>query len=409
MTARWGAVFVCQGGGLERKAALLAASIRRRNGPAPQLVAAIPGPSAMWPRPTDATLAYLDRLNVRIEETENPIGEHYPIGNKLGCLAVAPKVDRCFFLDSDLLALKPVLAADLPIAAVAAKPEDRPGPWSDKRAWRRLYRWAGIPKWNRDDEIVTTISGHRIPPYFNAGVVGFDPASDFAERWLSWAKRIDPTTEIIHRHPWLDQLALPIAASEMGVKPERLDASWNWPAHHWLLEEPVRFAHYHEPAVIEEDPMLWTAFRELVDGDDELASLLKQDDVWQRVIERSSPLSRSQLVLLGARPNDGVETALEAFRAQGFATVRADLPFVRRTHKDKDATGIGPWLRRFWLEADPYRQDLVIWDDTTLITDIDRIFGSVDGYTVAAWSSDQHRDDPPAGIGLWAGTCGLLV
>jgi hypothetical protein len=153
--------------------------------------------------------------------------------------------------------------------------------------------------------------------------------------------------------------------------------------------------------------MLWTALRELVDGDDELASLLKQDDVWQRVIERSSPLSRSQLVLLGARPNDGVETALEAFRAQGFATVRADLPFVRRTHKDKDATGIGPWLRRFWLEADPYRQDLVIWDDTTLITDIDRIFGSVDGYTVAAWSSDQTGRQPaprrkPAGKGARA-------
>lgn len=392
MTSRWGAVFVCQGGALERKAVLLAASIRRHSGSSAQLVAAIPRPAETWQPPSDDTLAYLEGLGVRIADVENPIGEHYPIGNKFGCLAVMPNVERCFILDSDLLSLRPITADDLPAKPLAAKPEDRPGPWVDRRAWRGLYRWAGMKKWARSDEVITTVSGHRIPPYFNAGVVAIDPSSPVAASWLRWAQAIDSAERIPQRHPWLDQIALPLAARDVNVIPERLDEQWNWPAHHRLLRQPARFVHYHEPTVIEEDPMLWSGLIDLVRHDDELARLLGQDDDWHRVISRTAPLDRSMLMLLAGGPDSGIEAALERLRELGHATERADPSFVRRTHKDPDATGMGPWLRRFWLADSRDRRPLVLWDDTTLIRDADRVMCSVDGYSVAVWTPGEQGD-----------------
>jgi hypothetical protein len=382
MNTTWGAVFVCQGGGLEQKAAVLAASLRRQNGSAPRLVAAIPGPATQWPRPAERTIAYLESLDVQIVETENPIGDHYPIGNKFGCLSVMPDVDRCFILDSDLLSLAPILPTDVPSAALAVKPEDRPGPWIDRDSWRQLYRWAGMPRWQRSEEITTTVSRHRMPPYFNAGVVALDPATGIGERWVEWSRRIDPATEIRYRHPWLDQVALPIAARSIGVEPAHLDESWNYPAHHWLLREPVRFAHYHEPTVIEEDPLLWRGLRDLVAEDVELRAILDQDETWRRIIRREEPIPRSQFVLLAAQPNSDVSGALDSFAQLGFASLKLDLPFVKRVSVESDLTWVATWLRKKWLEHDSARGPLVMWDNTSLWRHADAVFNSIDGYSI---------------------------
>ena len=79
-------IFVCQSGELETKAALLAASIRAHYGTKPLLVAAVPQPEEEWGALQPDTIEFLERLNVRRLPIENPIGIHYPIGNKISCL-----------------------------------------------------------------------------------------------------------------------------------------------------------------------------------------------------------------------------------------------------------------------------------------------------------------------------------
>ena len=99
---RFSVRFVCQGGGLDRKAAVLAASLRRNLVGDHELIAAVP--SDPWFEPPDPeVVAFLDRLGVRREPIESPICREYPIGNKLACLLLPTSCDKRVFLDSDVL------------------------------------------------------------------------------------------------------------------------------------------------------------------------------------------------------------------------------------------------------------------------------------------------------------------
>ena len=70
-------------------------------------MAAIPQPRERWGRPAASTLAFLERLGVRLEPISNGFDSDYPIGNKVSCLGVRTDADIRIFLDSDMLAFRP--------------------------------------------------------------------------------------------------------------------------------------------------------------------------------------------------------------------------------------------------------------------------------------------------------------
>src|SRR3954447_24357047 len=98
-------VFVCQAGGLETQALLLAASLKRHLRCAHELIAAVPGPARRWGTLAPETGTLLKQLGVRVEPIANEVDPDYPIGNKVSCMRVpAGGADRLRFL---LLALPP--------------------------------------------------------------------------------------------------------------------------------------------------------------------------------------------------------------------------------------------------------------------------------------------------------------
>ena len=126
---RFTITFICQRGELEAKAVLLAASLRRQLVAPVDLVACLPMPETVWGRPSRATLRALEALGVATVPVGNPIGDAYPIGNKIACLSAplttsAPATDRIVFLDSDILCTAPLDPGHELAAAFSVKPVD---------------------------------------------------------------------------------------------------------------------------------------------------------------------------------------------------------------------------------------------------------------------------------------------
>lgn len=87
-------VFFCQQGGLELKAMLLAASLKRYLRCDYECVAAIPQRATQWGTVSSDTLAFMQDLGVRTVPITNPINEYYPIGNKVACLGMDTSADK---------------------------------------------------------------------------------------------------------------------------------------------------------------------------------------------------------------------------------------------------------------------------------------------------------------------------
>ncbi|KAL1504460.1 hypothetical protein AB1Y20_010865 [Prymnesium parvum] len=238
-------VFVCHGGDLELKCALLAASLRHQLGAAAPLVAAVPDGSP--PLSRDG-LALLSSLGVRAVPSGAPFGAAYPIANKIGALAVGVHTPRLLLLDSDVLCLRRFGAEELPRARLAAKPADVQSWAGSEEQWRHAYEANGVP------------SPQPPWPYFNSGALLVDAADAvrLADAWEACCRRLFNDSAIPHRFPWLDQICLPVAMRRLvggeasgaaGV--EALDMRWNHPSH--LLGpqrlEHATLSHYHQPAV----------------------------------------------------------------------------------------------------------------------------------------------------------------
>jgi 2-polyprenyl-3-methyl-5-hydroxy-6-metoxy-1,4-benzoquinol methylase len=153
-------------------------------------------------------------------------------------------------LDCDLFVTRPV---DWPRpATVAAKPVDVANPPAS--VLRGVFRAAGLkPRWTTSDLLPAAEGRDTVVGNCNGGV--FVIARDFlpalAESWTRWARwclddggrRLDPFA--MH----VDQVAFALAVSELGVAPEVLDRTLNFPTHLATLPDDVDCSplvlHYH--------------------------------------------------------------------------------------------------------------------------------------------------------------------
>lgn len=271
--------FVCQSGRLEMQALLLAASLRLAH-PQLRLIAAVP--DALPP----ATTAGLQRLGVTCLPIENPVAADYPIGHKVAALAAGAEGPGLrLFLDSDMLCLRPLDVAALGAPGLAAKPADlaRFGDVDFARSelWQRLYARCGLPM--PAACVAATVSGTLMPPYFNAGFIATTAPAALAPRWAELCRRIDTMQDVMPRRPWLDQLALPLAAATLGLEMRCLGERWNYPAHLRPVQDAPMLVHYHQPQVIAREATLIGALDAVLTREPWLAERLANEPGWSRV------------------------------------------------------------------------------------------------------------------------------
>lgn len=306
-------VFVCQRGELEIKALLLAASLRRHLKCEHELVAAFPGPAALWGAPSKETSASLADLGVKTLPIVNPIGPDYPIGNKLACLGIPTSADKVVFLDSDMLCLRD-FEGDRRFAAhvVNAKAADLATFGSQPGRWEAAYASIGLEV--PSDRVPASVSGEFMPPYFNAGFIAAHRNCGLAAEWPAVARRLDGDPNVPDKRPWLDQVALPVALARLGIRVDVLDERYNFPAHLKPLDDSDLpwFCHYHWPHVVRREPVLNAEVGELVARHPALRAALDSHPDWARILQpyaipnrpRPARIAMPELIITGV-PRSG--------------------------------------------------------------------------------------------------------
>jgi hypothetical protein len=147
----------------------------------------------------------------------------YPHGNKILAAAEPRDTDLSGFLDTGVVYLNPrdfpLIPPNTPVFVTPKRVMTRgKGP----EVWKPVYEVDGrdLPDWR-----VKLTKGRVVLPNFNAGAVGFVERGNAAgqqlqDLWFDTSIAIDGNPEIIGKRPWLDQIALPIAAASMGERVE---------------------------------------------------------------------------------------------------------------------------------------------------------------------------------------------
>jgi hypothetical protein len=289
---RYAFVFVCQGGDLEIKALLLAASLRRFLHCEYELVACIPKPEESWGVPSASTLSALKRLGVRTADIVNPLGRDYPHANKIACLGVPVDAGKRIFLDSDIQLVRPFHDEARFGVPINLKPADYRR-ISDETVWRKAYEAAGIAM--PTARVRSTVSGEEGLPYFQGGFIAVRSDVDLAGGWLECARKIDGV-DGIPRWPgderqdkWSDMTSLAVAVQKLGVEYDCLDEQYNYPAHVRPLDRRALpyFCHYHWPEVIAREPVLTALFDDAATAHPEIEALAASQEKWAPLVRRN--------------------------------------------------------------------------------------------------------------------------
>lgn len=259
-------LIVAQGGGIDREAAILAASLRHHApGFRGRLVVAEPQPGGAWegadPRMSAPARAALTALGAEIRPLHaDTFGRSYPHGNKIEALALLDPGRPFLFLDSDTLVTGDLDAVAFDFSRPSASMR-REGSWplpppyrhGYDSIWRSLYDRFGLDMDGSLDLSQPEDHWERFL-YFNAGwFFGADPA-EFHRRFRDWAVAVrdDPGEALACQSldPWLDQVVLPLVIHSFGggrPGPELagLDGEITW---HWR-NLSLLYAQAPDPAV----------------------------------------------------------------------------------------------------------------------------------------------------------------
>ncbi len=278
-------VFVCQKGELEVKASILAASLHFYNAGNNRIDWVVAMPSAeVWGSVSAATQAFLGGLGFRLCYIDSPFAEGYPIGNKIAAIGVETLAPVTLFLDSDIICLQQLPAKLWMHDGLRAKPADFNTFSEGEQVWPSLYEEFELPVPAK--RVLSTVSQQMMYPYFNAGVIAVKSGANFSDCWLQVARQIDGGSLVTQKRPWLDQIALPIAAQKLGLDVGSLTEASNFPAHVRGIREDLLpcLCHYHSASVINGEPYLIDTLGRLLNAYPLLSDVLSASVEWAALL-----------------------------------------------------------------------------------------------------------------------------
>lgn len=240
---------VAQGGGIDRQAAILAASLRR-NAPGfrGRLIVAEPQPEGAWsgadPRMSPPARVALDAFGAEFRPlVARDFGRSYPYGNKIEALGLLDPGRPFLFLDSDTLILDEIGALPFDFSRPSASMR-REGSWPQPPSyrqtyasiWRSLYDRFGLDMDGSLDLSQPHEHWERFL-YFNAGWFFGADGPAFGRRFRDWAVAVrdDPGDALACQSldPWLDQVVLPLvihsfSGGRPGPELAGLDGDVTW-------------------------------------------------------------------------------------------------------------------------------------------------------------------------------------
>jgi hypothetical protein len=265
--------FVMDGPDFESGALLLASSMRQEFGTDPVIEACVP--EARRDSVSPLTQALLERMQVSIRYFAVEAAEWtspYPHGNKILASCLPRETASAIFFDTDTVVTGPMNIEGLDQAHTVMVAPECTATWGRQiEDWGPVYALFDLEV---PEERVRLFRGRRslVPPYFNAGLVGYTTARNkdgltFPDLWRDTARRIDQTEGIPNKRPWLDQIALPIAAARLGARMDIRDEAHNYNLYRRNPDDQpeMHLAHYHQACVYRNWPQCLSVAHGLMD------------------------------------------------------------------------------------------------------------------------------------------------
>ena len=286
-------VFICQSGELEAKAVILAVSLRNFLQNTHDLVAAVPIPERRWGTLSKITLEALRILNVRIIKLQNEISEDYPIGNKLGCLAVDTDCEKVVFIDSDVMMMRGFDEQQDFKASISAVPASFTH--TTLEVWQELYAQFGLTL--PTQRMITEISREESLPYVNTGFIVTKGTPGLASQWINCTKEIYDYPKIPQqiKYRFLDQISFPIASALSGFEINFISRDYNFPS--WALKirsEPLPiFFHYQKAERLLRERATAELLLNLSEQNPLYKAAIAQDSSFNLALSKIPPLIRN--------------------------------------------------------------------------------------------------------------------
>lgn len=269
-------VCVCQGGLLEKQAALLIASLLENKKIEGEIIAAVPKGDQVLPLSFE-TRSFLNHYGIRVVGIENDLDSTYPIAHKIMCFNIEHKHDCLIFMDSDMLLLSP-LTNDFLVTYqddFAARLTD----FSDlsKTEWATIYNYLDLDP--PDFNYHALASGDPIPLSFNSGLIVSRAVANLFDEWMKFARLLNKPARFPRTRPFLDQISLVFAVKSLRLSYSLLSQTVHRssPIFPIDLVDPPLFCHYYENIHLVGDRVLAPFCQQLIDKYDHLGNILADD------------------------------------------------------------------------------------------------------------------------------------
>ncbi len=189
-------------------------------------------------------IAFLKRKNIELVAIVNDFEPEYLYGNKLiACSQERNFANMSLFLDTDTFLSENIafnnIGNEYSISIVPAGLET----WEKEEVqWQNVY---SLFKLELPQRNIMLNNGKLSYPYYNAGFILFPEKHIFKHSWLSIADKVDQSSHIPNKRPWLDQIVLPVAIEYSGLKTILLHNMYNYNANNEFSIPKTKIIHYH--------------------------------------------------------------------------------------------------------------------------------------------------------------------
>jgi len=224
MTPKLTVFFIVEPPEYELMACYLAASLREQFGDQVALVGYCPDIKLDQVSPNVKEVLYRMGCELRPFAVEGRFSPAYPHGNKILATMEPRDTEYSAFFDSDILCLRPNRVENIIMADSVSLTPAASMNWGNTDDWALIYAACGMEIPEERIKLMRQSGKRQRIPYFSSGLFTFPEqyrspdGRSFPQIWMDVAQTLDAHPDVPGKRPYLDQISLPLAIQQSGLK-----------------------------------------------------------------------------------------------------------------------------------------------------------------------------------------------
>lgn len=224
MTPKLTIFFIVEPPDYEVMACYLAASLREQFGDQIALVGYCPDIKLDQVSPHVKEVLRRMGCEVRPFMVEGRFSPAYPHGNKILATLEPRDTEFSAFFDSDILCLRPNRVENILMQGSVSLTPAASMNWGKTDDWNLIYAVCGMPIPEERIKLMRQSGARQRIPYFSSGLFSFPEqhrspdGRSFPQVWMDVAQTIDAHPDVPGKRPYLDQISMPLAIQQSGLK-----------------------------------------------------------------------------------------------------------------------------------------------------------------------------------------------